>query len=79
MPDRQLLLRATALHRILVTQDEDFLGAAAQLQHQHLPFAGIVHYHPLLCSIGQTVNDLVLIASVATADDLADQLLYLPL
>jgi predicted nuclease of predicted toxin-antitoxin system len=45
LEDEQLLLRATALRRILFTQDEDLLALAHRYQAEGRPFAGVVYAH----------------------------------
>jgi predicted nuclease of predicted toxin-antitoxin system len=47
LEDEALLARATALGRVLVTQDEDFLGIAIEWQRDGRDFAGIVYAHQL--------------------------------
>jgi len=78
-PDDVLLERATALGRVLVTQDEDLLAVAEQRQRGGNPFAGVVYAHQLSITIGQCVNDLELMAKVYEPSDIADRVEYLPL
>ena len=42
MSDEELLTRATALGRVLFTQDNDFLEIAARWQRRGLAFSGLV-------------------------------------
>ena len=42
MSDEELLTRATALGRVLLTQDADFLEIAARWQQQGVAFRGIL-------------------------------------
>ncbi|MFL5807796.1 MAG: DUF5615 family PIN-like protein [Roseiflexaceae bacterium] len=79
LPDPALLDRATALGRILVSQDEDLLHEATQRQSAGEEFAGVVFAKQGRVSIGQMVQDLSLIAEVCEPADLANQLEYLPL
>jgi Domain of unknown function (DUF5615) len=51
--DAQLLARATALGRVLFSQDEDLLREAAQRQQQGVSFAGVICAHQLKVTIGQ--------------------------
>jgi hypothetical protein len=77
--DDSLLVRATELGRLLVTQDEDFLPLAAQWQASSRRFTGIAYTPQLRISIGRFIEDLELLALCATADELADRVTYLPL
>ena len=43
--DEPLLTRATALGRLLFTQDEDLLAIAARWQRSGKPFVGILYAH----------------------------------
>jgi hypothetical protein len=79
LPDDVLLDRATALGRVLVTQDEDLLAVAEQRQRGGKPFAGVVYAHQLRVTIGQCVHDLELMARVYEPADMADHVEYLPL
>ena len=77
--DSALLSRATELSRILVTQDEDLLGIAAEWQGSGRAFPGIVYGHQLRTGIGQMVEDLELIATCMTGSEIANQVIHLPL
>jgi hypothetical protein len=66
MDDDELLKRATELGRILVSQDKDLLREGARLLREGGTFSGIVYAHQLRVTIGQIIEDLVLIA-VATS------------
>lgn len=56
--DPDLLDRATALQRVLFTQDEDLLAEGARRQRSGEPFGGIIYAHQMRVTIGQCVNDL---------------------
>lgn len=77
--DAQLLDRATALGRVLFSQDDDFLVEGQARQISNVPFAGIIYAHQLRITIGQCVHDLALIAQVCDPSDMADRIEYLPL
>jgi predicted nuclease of predicted toxin-antitoxin system len=79
IPDDVLLERATALGRVLVTQDEDLLAEAERWQREGKPFAGVAYAHQLRVTIGQCVNDLELMAKVYEPADMADRVEHLPL
>jgi predicted nuclease of predicted toxin-antitoxin system len=78
-PDDILLDRATELGRVLFSQDEDLLAEAKRRQAEGIPFSGVVYAHQLRATIGVCVRDLELIARVATPQDLANRVEYLPL
>lgn len=46
--DPDLLRRTTELDRVLLTQDQDFLQIAAELQENGIAFRAIIHAHPLM-------------------------------
>lgn len=76
--DPELLDRASALGRVLFTQDDDLLIEAPRRQAADQPFSGVIYAHQLRASIGACVSDLVLIATVGELDDLRDRVLFLP-
>ncbi len=77
--DPALLDRAGALRRVLFTQDDDLLAEAARRQAQGRPFGGVIFAHQLHVSIGTCVRDLEIIAKNADTEELANQVLFLPL
>ena len=79
LPDPALLDRASALDRVLFSQDEDLLVEATHRQAESIPFTGVIYGHQLRASIGMCVRDLTLIASAADPADLDGQVLFLPL
>jgi Domain of unknown function (DUF5615) len=79
LPDDQLLDRASALGRIMVTFDVRFLDMAEQWQHSGRQFSGLVYAHPLRVSIGRLVQDLELIARATEADEWLNYIERLPL
>ena len=79
MADDQLLDRATALQRVVFTQDEDFLAEANQRQTSGQPFGGVIYIHQFKTVIGQCVNDLEAIAFASDPEEYANRVLYLPL
>ena len=58
LPDPALLDRATALGRILFTQDDDLLREAAERQRHGVVFAGVIYGHQLKVTIGQCISNL---------------------
>lgn len=79
LPDPELLDRATALGRALVTQDTDFLVIAAERAASNTPFVGIVFAAQLEVSVGDLVRDLESISHAVALEEMRDQLVYLPL
>jgi hypothetical protein len=77
--DESLLQRATALGRILVSQDQDLLNLAAQWQAASLEFAGLVFAPQEGGSMGVYVDDLELIAVCCSDEELRSAVYYLPL
>jgi hypothetical protein len=78
LQDDPLLDRASALGRVLFSQDEDLLAIAHQRQQTGSQFAGVVYAHQLAISIGQAIRDLELLAKVLEPDDLRNRVEYLP-
>ena len=79
LPDQALLDRATALGRVLFTQDGDLLREAAERQRQGVVFAGVVYGHQLKVTLRQCISDLELIANVNEPEDCVNWVEYLPL
>ena len=77
--DDRLLERAFELGRVVFTQDRDFLVLAADWQRQHRDFAGMVYGHQLRVTIGGAVQDLALIATLISLDDMRNRVEFLPL
>jgi hypothetical protein len=57
IPDADLLDRATALGRVLFTQDDDLLTEATKRQRAGETFGGVIYAHQADVSIGQCVQD----------------------
>jgi hypothetical protein len=79
LPDSDLLDRATALGRVLFTQDRDLLIEAARRQQQGVAFAGVIYAPQDPALIGRYVGDLELLCLVGEPSDFADTVIYLPL
>ena len=77
--DAELLSRAAALGRVLFTQDDDLLREATRRQKQGEIFAGVVYAHQLSVTIGQSVNDLELIAQTCELEEWVNRVEFLPL
>jgi uncharacterized protein with PIN domain len=79
LPDGELLNRATALGRVLFTQDVDLLREAAQRQRRGGLFSDVVYAHQRYVTIGQCIRDLELIAYAGEIEEFANRVEYLPL
>lgn len=76
--DEDLLLRSTALGRILLTQDADFLTIAAVWQHTGTTFRAVVFAKQLGAGLGQMIEDVDLLLNAATEPELWNQVFHLP-
>lgn len=77
--DETLLERAGQLDRVLFTQDDDLLRVGAEWQRSGREFSGIVFAHQLGPGIGSIIEDLEILATCATADELRNRIWYLPI
>lgn len=77
--DSQLLDRASAMGRVLVTQDTDFLKEAAYRQERSQYFLGIIYAPQLHVTVRQAVSDLELIAGASKPEEWISRVEYLPL
>ena len=77
--DSDLLDRATALERVLFSQDEDLLAEAHYRQANGISFAGVIYGHQQKVTIGGCVRDIELLAKVYDLDDITNWVQYLPL
>jgi hypothetical protein len=78
LADPDLLDRATALGRVLISQDRHLLAEAAQRQRAGQTFAGLIFVHQGTIGIGPCIDELELIAKIEEHADLADRVRYLP-
>ena len=63
----------------MLSQDADLLRIAQEQQAAEVPFSGVIFAGQQGVSIGQLVEDLQLLATCCTADELANKVTYLPL
>ena len=77
--DDLLLQRAAELGRIMFSQDDDLLAIAADWIRSSTPFAGLIFGHQLGLTVGQAVGDLELIAEVLSAEEMRNQIFWIPL
>jgi hypothetical protein len=78
MADDDLLTRATAVGRVLLTQDADFLEIATRWQRQGIAFTGIL-FAAQGTPIGRLIEDAELCLTGMTADEFRSRLVHLPL
>ncbi len=74
-----LFLRATALGRVLFTQDEDLLGIAHRSQTGNRHFGGLVFAHQMCVTIGRCIADLEIISKASSIEEMANHVEFLPL
>lgn len=79
MDDPDLLDRATALGRALVTSDKDFLVEASERQVRGVEFGGIIYTHPLRVSVRRCIDDLEIISKAGEPQELTNHVQFLPL
>ncbi|MCC6455579.1 MAG: DUF5615 family PIN-like protein [Caldilineaceae bacterium] len=79
LDDATLLDRASEMHRVVFTRDDDFLVEAARRQRTGIPFHGVIYAHQLYVSIGICVEQLEIIAEAGELDDILNTVLSLPL
>jgi hypothetical protein len=79
LEDVPLLERATALGRVLFSQDDDLLAITRARQTQGVFFAGLIYGHQLAATIGKYVLDLEVVCTVLDPEDMANRIEYLPL
>jgi hypothetical protein len=79
LEDPELLNRASALGRVLFSQDEDLLAEATRRQRSGESFGGVIYAHQLRITIGRAIDGLEILAQAGTAEDFANRVEYLPL
>jgi predicted nuclease of predicted toxin-antitoxin system len=77
--DHTLLNRATLLGRIFVTQDRDLLRIAEELLAEGQPFAGIIYCRASGVSTGVLLDHLEIAAKTMTQEEMASNVLRVPL
>ena len=79
MEDPDLLDRATALGRVLVTSDKDSLVEASKRLSEGITFGGIVYTHPMRVAIGACIDDLEILVKTAMPQEVINRVQFLPL
>lgn len=78
-PDPELLDCASALDRVLLTHDDDFLVEAAHRQRSRISFVRVVYSRQGRVPIGKLVADLLLIAEATDEEYWQSRVELLPL
>jgi predicted nuclease of predicted toxin-antitoxin system len=76
--DEELLARATALDRVLFSQDDDLLAISVGWLRLGRPFSGLVYAHQLKATVGQLIRDLELVAKTSDPTDMRNQIQFIP-
>jgi hypothetical protein len=79
MDDEPLLERATALDRVLLTEDSDFYRITARWWRNGRDFAGVIHIDQDAAPISRLIEDLALIVTSHALDELRNRLVYVPI
>lgn len=77
--DSELLDQATAMGRVLVSQDDDLLREARLRVMSGIEFCGVAYGHQNELLIGTAISDLELMAKAYLPEDMANRVEYLPL
>jgi len=78
LEDVALLERATALQRVLFSQDDDLLAIARARQTMAVFFVGLIYGYQLAATMGKCMLDLEMICQVLNPEDMANRIEYLP-
>lgn len=76
MPDERLLERASALDRLLITGDHDFLVLARKWRQRQKNFSGVIFIRFDL-SIGHIIEELTYYANAGEPEDFINQVIFL--
>ena len=79
LSDLEILNRASALSRVLVTKDHHFLGIAHSRLEGGIDFTGIVYISRESISIGDCIEQLEIVAKVYDYTETINRVLYLPI
>lgn len=79
LTDPALLDRATALRRVLFSQDADLLAEATRRQRQGESFGGVIYAHQLRITIGRAIDDLEVLALAGSFEEFTNRVEYLPM
>jgi hypothetical protein len=79
LDDSAMLDRSTALGRVLVTHDHDFIVEGVSRQNRGVRFDGVIHLHPMRMTIGNGIAELSLVALIHEPEEFENRIEYLPL
>jgi hypothetical protein len=79
LEDVALVDHATALQRVLFSQDDDLLAIARDRQATGVFFAGLIYGHQLAATVGKYVLDLEVVCQVLDPEEMGNRIEYLPL
>jgi len=79
LDDPPLLDRAGALGRVLFSNDDDLLREAVRRQRSGEPFQGLIYVHQDRLTIGETIEELELVAQASRLEEFENRIVYLPL
>ena len=79
LEDVALVDHATALQRVLFSQDDDLLAIARDRQATGVFFAGLIYGHQLAATVGKYVLDLEVVSQVLDPEEMGNRIEYLPL
>lgn len=74
-----MLTRATERELVVFSNDVDFLVEAAARQRRESFFSGVVFARQGELSVGAAVRDLEIVCRVLSSEEIANQIVYLPL
>jgi hypothetical protein len=78
LDDPDVLDRATALGRVLFSQDEDLLAEATRRLRAGSPFGGVIYAHQQRVPIGPCVEFLELVAAAGELEEFANGVTWVP-
>ena len=77
--DESLMERASALGRVMVTEDDDFTRITARWQREGREFPGLLIIPQSRLSIGMIVENVLLFARAMDAEEMVNRVEFLPL
>ena len=79
LDDDVLLLRASSLGRVLVSQDTDLLRETERFLAEGVKFVCVVYAPQRIVPIGQMVEELTLLATATEPSEWSGRVEYIPL
>ena len=78
LDDSSLLDRAVELNRVMFSRDDDLVIEAASRLAKGSDFTGVIYVHQLKLSIGAIIDELELIATASSHEELRNTISFLP-